>query len=255
MSFDPNLRASTYGAGTASQAALDEGLRKHMLAIYNYMGTGLALSAFVALAINLFPAINGIFYSTGQTAAGDLVRQPNMLFFVASFAPLGMLLIAMFMRNMSAGATQAFFWAFTALQGVSFSLWLEVYAGGDVVLAFFVTSVSFLGLSLYGYTTKQNLSAMGSFLIMGVIGLLVLSLVNIFVASTLLMNIIAAAGILIFAGLIAYDTQRLKDEYIGGVGQAGADVRTSHAVWGALSLYINFINLMQFILYFLGNRE
>lgn len=233
----------------ASSAEIDEGLRKYMLSIYNYLTVGLVLSGFVAYVVANVPAVNAIFY---QTVDGRLAGYTG-LGMIAIFAPLGILLFASFgMRNASARATQIMYFLFTALQGIGLAVLLQIYTGESVARAFFVTAAAFGGLSLYGYTTRRNLSGFGSFLIMGLIGLIIASVVNIFLASAMMTFVISAAGVLIFAGLIAYDTQRLKNAYAEGMGH---ESETKLVVWGALSLYINFINLMQFLLMFLGNRE
>ncbi|MEM1399735.1 MAG: Bax inhibitor-1/YccA family protein [Pseudomonadota bacterium] len=234
---------------TVDQAQLDEGLRKFMLSVYNYMGMGLLISGLVAYAVAEMPALNALFYNTVD---GRLVGYTG-LGMVAMFAPLGILLFAMFgMRNASAQATQIMYWAFVGLQGIGLAVLLQIYTDASVARAFFTTAAAFGALSIYGYTTNRNLSAFGSFLIMGVIGLILASLINLFFPSAMMTFVISVAGVLIFAGLIAYDTQRLKNEYVAGMGH---EAETKVAVWGALSLYINFINLMQFLLMFLGNRE
>jgi FtsH-binding integral membrane protein len=155
--------------------------------------------------------------------------------------------------RMTAATTQLFYWAYVALQGVSIGMLMQVYTGESFYRVFFITGAAFAGLSLFGYTTKKNLSGFGNFLMVGLIGIVLLSVVNIFVGSSMLHFIIGIVGILVFAGLIAFDTQRIKEEY----SQAAmhGDAGTTHAVWSALGLYINFMNLFQFLLQFLGNRE
>lgn len=244
-----NQRGATAVRSGVDQAQLDEGLRQYMLSIYNYLSVGLVLSGFVAYSVANVPAINSLFY---QTVDGQLVGYTG-LGMIAIFAPLGLLLFASFaMRKASARSTQLMYLAFVSLQGVGLAVLLQVYTGESVARAFFITAAAFGGLSIYGYTTHRSLSGFGSFLIMGVIGLIIASIVNIFMASAMMSFVISAAGVLIFAGLIAYDTQRLKNAYAEGMGY---ETETKLAVWGALSLYINFINLMQFLLMFMGNRE
>ena len=236
-------------SGVIDRAEVDEGLRSYMLRIYNYMGTGLAVSGLVAWLIAHTSIGDMFFVMEGGQRLGF-----NLLGMIGMFAPLGLLLVASFAgRNWSARATQAMYWAFVALQGIGLSILLMVYTGESVVRVFFITAAAFGGLSLYGYTTKKNLSAMGSFMIMGLIGLIIASIVNIFLASSMLAFIIAAVGVLVFAGLIAYHTQSAKEEYLAGLGSP--DHETRAAVWSALALYISFINLFQFLLMFLGNRE
>lgn len=252
MAFGPQNRFATWQGRTIDQAAIDVGLRQHMLRVYNLMATGLAISGLVAWLI-ASTAFGSVFFHVVPTYGGYGVLRPTLLGYIGMFAPLGILLIASFTaQRMSAGATQAMYWAFVALQGIGLSVLLQAYTGASVVRVFFITAGAFAGLSLYGYTTRRSLSGFGSFLVMGLIGLVIASIVNIFLASNMLQFVIAAAGVLIFSGLIAYDTQRIKEEYVEGMGREAA---TKTAVWAALSLYINFINLFQFLLYFLGNRE
>ncbi len=244
----PNRYAATR-AGTVDQAQIDEGLRAYMLRVYNYMATGLAISGLVAWGVANVPAVTGIFF---VTEAGRLVGI-TPLGLIAQFAPLAMLLIAAFaMRSPSAKGSEIFYWAFVAINGVGLSILLMVYTGESVIRTFFITGAAFAGLSLYGYTTKRSLSGFGSFLIMGLIGLLIASVVNIFLASSMLQFVIACAGVLIFAGLTAFYTQEIKNAY---AETASHDEQTVTAVWGALSLYIAFVNLFQFLLMFLGQRE
>ena len=242
-------------AGALDRAEVDAGLRAYMLRVYNYMGTGLAVSGLVAWLVANVPAVTQIFYvQVGVTLSGAPVYSPTMLGLIGMFAPLAILLFGVFAgRNWGAGTVQAMYWAFVGLQGIGLAILLMVYTGESVVRVFFITAAAFGGLSLYGYTTKKNLSGLGTFLIMGVIGLLIAMVVNIFLDSSTLQFIIASVGVLVFSGLIAYDTQRIKDGYVAGLG--GGDTETKAAVWSALALYINFINLFQFLLMFLGNRE
>ncbi len=229
-------------------AEYDEGLRQHMLKVYNYLAGGLALSAVVALAVINTPLL-GLFY----TVQGGQVVGMSLLGMIAMFAPLVMIVVAMFgLRNASLGATQAFYWAFVAVMGVGLSVTLLAYTGESVVRVLFITAASFAGLSLFGYTTKKSLAGFGSFLFMGLIGLILASVVNIFLQSSAMQFVIAAAGVLIFAGLIAWETQRIKEEYSASWGE---EANAKSAVWGALHLYISFINLFRFLLYFLGQQR
>jgi len=253
MAIGPQNRYATYAGGQAvDQAAIDEGLRAHMLRIYNYMATGLAISGLVALAV-AYTSLGEIFFARQAIPGGGVAIQPTIFGWIGIFAPLGILLIAAFAgRNWSAGATQAMYWAFVALQGIGLSILFHTYTDASIASVFFITAAAFAGLSLYGYTTKRSLSGLGSFLIMGLIGLIIAAVVNIFLQSDMMQFVIAAAGVLIFSGLIAYDTQRIKEEYVAGMER---DTQTKLAIWAALALYINFINLLQFLLYFLGQRE
>jgi uncharacterized protein len=237
-------------AGTITdQAAFDVGLRAHMVRVYNYMASGLALSGIVAFAVFNFGEVASLFF---QVERGYVVGM-NMLGWVAIFAPLGLLLMVSFRaQSMSVGAVQAVYWAVTALMGVSLSLLLFRYTGASVARTFFVTAAAFGALSLYGYTTKRDLTAMGKFLFMGLIGLILAGLVNMIWPSGTMSFIISAAGVLIFSGLIAYDTQKIKEQYAGAWG---TDTAEKVAIFGALSLYLDFVNLFQFLMMFLGQRR
>ncbi|MEI6203536.1 MAG: Bax inhibitor-1/YccA family protein [Enhydrobacter sp.] len=241
-------------AGTADQA-FDVGLRAHMIRVYNYMASGLALSGIVAFALFASPELRGIFFETGLTRGGNvMIVGLNVLGWVAILAPIGLLLLVGFRAaQMSVAGVQAVYWAVTALMGVSLSLLLFRYTGASVARTFFVTAASFGALSLYGYTTKRDLTAMGKFLFMGLIGLMLASLVNMFFPSGTMNFIISVAGVLIFSGLIAYDTQKIKEQYAEAYGR---DVAEKVAIFGALSLYLDFVNLFQFLMSFLGqNRD
>ncbi len=250
MVYDTQREQFARARTTARPAAeVDAGLRSYMLRIYNYMASGLVLSGIVAMAV-IYTPLAQVFYQV--TPAGQLAGLSG-LGMIAVFAPLGLLLIAMFAgQRMSATAVQGLYWAFVTLQGVSLSTLLLVYTGESVVRVFFITAGAFAALSLYGYTTKKDLSGFGKFLFMGLIGIVIAAVVNIFMQSAMMQFVISAIGVLVFSGLIAYDTQAIKERYYESMG---ADDQTKLAVFSALALYLNFINLMQFLLYFLGNRE
>mgnify|MGYP002780668366 CR=1 FL=1 len=225
--------------GLDARTTFDEGLRRHMLSIYNYMTSGVLLSGIVAmLAANSGLALAMM----GSPLRWLVILSPIAIVFAMSFGA----------NKFSKTALQAMFWTFAVLMGLSLSTIFLVYTGGSIAATFFATAAAFAGLSLFGYTTKKSLSGWGSFLIMGVVGLLVASVVNIFLQSPALMYAVSFLGVLIFAGLTAYDTQRLKEEYayLKGTEFAGKAV-----ILGALSLYLDFINMFQFLLAFLGNRE
>ncbi|MBL8674825.1 MAG: Bax inhibitor-1/YccA family protein [Rhodospirillales bacterium] len=243
-----------YGATTIDQAAFDAGLRAHMLRVYNYMASGLALSGIVALALFSSPDIAGIFFQTRVLASGrSVVTGLNLLGWVAILAPLGLMLLTSFRAHkMSVPAIHAVYWSITALMGVSLSLLLFRYTGASVARTFFITAAAFGGLSLYGYTTKRDLSGWGKFLMMGVIGLVIASIVNLIWPMGALSFIISAVGVLIFSALIAYDTQSIKQQYSEAYG---TDVQEKLAVFGALSLYLDFVNLFQFLMSFFGEKE
>jgi len=230
--------SSRMNAGFAS-AAFDAGLRKYMLSIYNYMASGVLLSGIVAL----------LFVQSGMAA--QVFVTP--LRWLVVLAPLGFVIaMSAGMNRMSAGKLQACFWGFAVAMGLSMSSILLVYTGASIALSFFATAGAFAGLSLVGYTTKRNLSGMGSFLIMGLFGLIIASLVSMFFHVPGLGFAISVLGVLIFAGLTAYDTQRLKATY---VQVAGTPYVEKVAIMGALSLYLDFINMFQFLLSFMGDRR
>ena len=245
----PNFGTFNRAGTVADQAAFDVGLRAHMVRVYNYMASGLALSGIVAFAVFNFEGIAALFFQV----QGGYVVGLNTLGWVAIFAPLGLLLLVSFRaQSMSVGAVQAVYWAVTALMGVSLSLLLFRYTGASVARTFFVTAAAFGALSLYGYTTKRDLSAWGKFLFMGLIGLILAGLVNMFWPSGTMSFIISAVGVLIFSALIAYDTQKIKEQYAEAWG---TDVVEKVAIFGALSLYLDFVNLFQFLMSFLGQER
>lgn len=243
--LDPRLGAFRAQAPGAVDAGYDAGLRSYMLSIYNYMASGVLLTGIVALLVYSTPALFAVFFNQ--------VGAPTMMGWVAMLSPLAIILAMNFgLARMSEGTLKALFWGFAALMGVSMSTIFARYTGASIAQTFFVTAAAFGGLSLYGYTTKKDLSAMGRFFMMGLIGIIVASLANIFFKSGSLQLAINILGVVIFAGLTAYDTQRLRELYYQ---VAGSDFAGKSAVLGALTLYLNFINLFQFLLSFMGNRE
>jgi FtsH-binding integral membrane protein len=233
----------------ADQAAFDVGLRQHMLRVYNYMGSGLVLSGIVAYGLFASPQLASLFFEI----EGNRVAGLNVLGWIAIFAPLGLLLLTSVRAGrMSVGAARAVYWAVTALMGVSLSLLLFQFTGASVARTFLVTAAAFGALSLFGYTTKRDLGAVGKFLFMGLIGIILASLVNLIWPSGTMSFVISVAGVLIFSGLIAYDTQRIKDQYAGAWG---SEVAEKVAIFGALSLYLDFVNLFQFLMMFMGQRR
>jgi len=249
--FDPRATASPQpssgvaGVGRDS-VAFDAGLRSHMLSVYNYMASGVLLTGIVAMLFAKSSLINLIINpATGQSTP---------LFWVALFAPLALVFALSFgINRMSAGTAQILFWVYAGLIGVQFSSLFVVYTGTSIAQTFFAVAAAFAGLSLYGYTTKKDLSGWGSFLIMGVVGLFVALLINLFLQSPALQLAISAIGVLIFAALVAYDTQKIKSMYyvVAGHGEAMA----KSAIMGALTLYIDFINMFLFLLRFMGDRR
>jgi uncharacterized protein len=255
--------ASPFGraAGRVDSATIDAGLRSYMLRIYNYMTIGLAITGFAALGVYM-----GAVTTDSAAAAARVGNTMLTNFGVAMFvsplkwvfilAPLVMVFAISFGINRLKPATaQMLFWAFAALMGVSLSSIFLVYTHTSIVRVFFITAATFGALSLYGYTTKRDMSGMASFLFMGLIGVVIASVVNLFVASTMLQFIVSVVGVLVFAGLTAYDTQRLKNDYIYGYASTGGDVAERAAITGALSLYLNFINLFTLLLQLLGQKE
>ncbi|URD62175.1 Bax inhibitor-1/YccA family protein [Sphingomonas sp. KRR8] len=223
------------------RAARDVGLRSYMLSVYNYMASGVLLTGIVAYALAASGIAEGIFFNGG------------ILRWVVLFAPLIMIMVmGVRMQRMSTGGAQAFFWAFAAVMGVSMSVIPLIYSGTSIAQTFFATAIAFMSLSLWGYSTKKDLSAFGTFLIMGVVGLIVVMLLNMFIRSDALSMVISAVGVLLFAGLTAYDTQKIKSMY---AYVAGTDMMGKTAIMGALTLYLDFINMFQFLLSFMGDRR
>ena len=234
-------------AGVQSGAMIDEGLRSYMLKVYNLMALGLAITGIVAYASFAMAFDNGQLTSFGQA----IYLSP--LKWVVMLAPLAMVFFLSFrIHKMSVGAAQTTFWVYAGLMGLSLSSIFLIYTGPSITQTFFVTAASFGALSLFGYTTKRDLSAMGSFLIMGLFGLIIASLVNIFLQSSALEFAISAIGVLVFAGLTAWDTQKIKESYYEA---DGAEMVGRKAIMGALTLYLDFINLFLFLLRFMGNNR
>jgi len=227
-------------AGRAiDQAQYDEGLRQHMLRVYNYMFVGLVITGLVA------------FFGASSGLAAAVYGTP--LRWVVMLAPLAFVFILSWnFHKLSFATLQGLFFAFAALMGLSLMYIFLAYTGASIARVFFITSAMFAATSLYGYTTKKDLSSMGSFMFMGLIGIVIAGLVNIFLQSSALQFAISFIGVIVFVGLTAWDTQRIKEEYAEGYGAEG---NGKLAVMGALGLYLNFINLFQFLLHLLGNRE
>jgi uncharacterized protein len=258
--FDRNA-ATAFGRPLtrAEAAVVDEGLRAYMLRVYNYMVLGLAITGVAALGIYMLsvttdPAlIVHKFRNIGLTSIG------YTLFFtpvkwIVMLAPLALVFFLSFrIQNMRPATAQLTFWIYAALVGVSLGSIFLIYTHTSIVRVFFITAASFGALSLWGYTTNRDLTGMGSFLIMGLFGIIIASLVNIFLVSSMMQWIISVVGVLVFAGLNAYDTQRLKNEYIYGAMDGEVMERT--AIMGALSLYLDFLNLFTMLLQLMGTRD
>ena len=236
MAFETDKRV--FG-GTAQQGAIDEGLRAYMLRVYNYMTIGLVVTGLVALLTASSPAAMNAIYGTP-------------LKWLVMLAPLGFVMFLSFgIHRMSFMTAQAVFWVFCTVMGVSLSYIFMVYTGGSIARVFFITAGAFAGLSLFAYTTKKDLSGMGTFLFMGLIGIIIASVVNIFLASSALHFAISVIGVLVFSGLTAYDTQNIKNEYSEFHDQETAG---KLAIMGSLRLYLDFINLFIMLLRLFGNR-
>jgi hypothetical protein len=241
--FDPRATAAPHTATTAGRegVAFDAGLRSYMLSVYNYMASGVLLTGIVAM----------LFASSGFAAA--ILGGPGLLKYVIIFSPLAFILVLSFgINRLSTGAMQLLFWAFATVMGLSMSSIFLVYTGTSIAQTFFATAAAFVSLSLWGYTTKKDLSGFGTFLIMGVVGLLVAMIINIFLQSSAMALAISAIGVLLFAGLTAYDTQRIKSLYFY---VQGTDMMGKTAIMGALSLYLDFVNMFTFLLSFMGQRD
>lgn len=243
-----NYQTARASAGIRT-AEIDEGLRAHMNKVYGTMSVGLLMTAGVAWAVGSNDALLSIFRNPATL-------QPNILGWIAMFLPLIMVFaFGAMIKRLSAAGAQLFFYVFASAMGLSISWIFAAFTDISIAQTFLVTSISFAGLSLWGYTTKKDISGWGSFLIMGVIGLIVASIVNIFLGSPAIMFAIAVLGVLIFAGLTAHDTQKIKTDYIQHAQAMDREWLAKSAIMGALNLYLDFINLFMFLLHFLGNRE
>jgi FtsH-binding integral membrane protein len=235
--------------GVGARAQIDAGLRAHMNKVYGLMSVAMLVTAGVAWAVG---SSDQLFSFLRNPATGSM----TILGWVAMFLPLGMVFaFGALINRMSAAGAQLFFYAFAAAMGLSLAWIFQVFTGVSIAQTFLITSIAFASLSLYGYTTKRDLSAMGTFLMMGLVGLLVAMVVNIFIASSALAFAISVIGVLIFAGLTAYDTQRIKTDYIQHAVSMDQEWLAKSAIMGALNLYMDFINLFMFLLQFMGNRE
>ncbi len=229
--------------------SIDQGLRTYMNKVYSTMSIGMLLTFAVAWAIGTSPALLGLFRNPATL-------QPNILGWIVMFAPLIMVFAFGAMINrLSAAGAQTFFYVFASVMGLSLSWIFVAFTGFSIAQVFLVTSISFAGLSLWGYTTKKDISGWGSFLIMGVIGLIVASIINIFLGSPAIMFAISILGVLIFAGLTAYDTQNIKNTYIQHAQSGDSEWLGKAAIMGALNLYLDFINMFMFLLQLMGNRN
>jgi FtsH-binding integral membrane protein len=232
----------------ATQDQIDQGLRAYMLSVYNYMASGVALTGIVSWLI-ANTSLNSLFFTVNARG----MMEPNILTWGSMLVSIGMVFfLSMRLEKIQASTAQALFWAYAALNGVWLASIFSAYTGESIVRVFFISAASFAALSLYGYTTKRDLSAFGSFLMMGLFGIVIASVVNIFLGSSMLGFVISAVGVLVFAGLTAYDTQKIKDMYLEA---DCASTASKKAIMGALNLYLDFINLFLMLLRFFGDRR
>ncbi len=237
---DPRMTAGAAAASVGTRdASVDAGLRSYMLSVYNYMASGVLLTGIVAL----------LFANSGLAA--QVLNSP--LRWLIMLAPLGFVMVLSFgINRLSTSTAQALYWGFAVVMGLSLSSIFLVYTGQSIATTFFATAAAFAGLSLYGYTTKRDLSALGTFLIMGLVGLVIAMVINIFLQSSVMQMVISFVGVLLFAGLTAYDTQKIKSMYYV---VAGSDMMGKSVIMGALTLYLDFVNMFTFLLQFMGDRR
>ncbi len=236
----PGVGLQGMGARAAEHAVVDEGLRRYMLHVYNYMASGLLLTGIVAYLVSTSPTLlNAIFGTPLQ--------------WVVMLAPLGLVFfMSARIHKMSTAAAQATYWVYAALVGVMISYIFIAYTQETIFRAFFYAAGAFGAMSLFGYTTKKDLSGLGSFLFIGLIGIIIASVVNLFIGSTMIQWVVSVIGVLVFAGLTAYDTQKIKEMYYVGDGDA---VAAKKSIMGALKLYLDFLNMFLFLLYLFGGRD
>jgi uncharacterized protein len=239
--YDSDTRRTSHGIAPpwSAGAQIDAGLRAHMQRVYGYMAGGLALTGIVAYAA----AASGFYQSIADTG----------LIWIVMLAPLGFVLALSFgIERMSAGTATVLFWIYAAVMGLSLGGIFLVFTGASIARVFFITAATYGAMSLYGYTTRTDLSGFGSFLLMGLIGIVIASLVNIFVGSSVLQFVISIIGVIVFVGLTAYDTQRIKEMYLES---DSAEIASKKALLGALALYLDFINLFMMLLQLFGQRR
>ena len=246
-------RQNIFQATSAKTAVWDAGLRAYMLKVYNYMATGVLLTGIISvISFKLSADINASGQIIALTNYGNAIFNSGLKWLVM-LAPLAVIFYMSFgINKMSTSKAQTVFWIFTILMGLSLSWVLIVFTGVSVARVFFITSATFGAMSIYGYTTKRDLTKLGSFLMMGLIGIIIASLVNIFLKSTMMHFVISILGVLIFVGLTAYDTQKIKNMYSAS---ATIEVSGKKAIMGALTLYLDFINLFIMLLRLFGQRR
>lgn len=254
-----NYQTRVAAAGARADSAIDEGLRAYMLKVYNLMALGLAITGVAALATMMMATTKDPATAVATLANGKMLTSFGVALYgsplkwVVMLAPLGMVFfLSARIQTMSVSGAQTAFWVFAGLMGLSLSSIFLVFTAQSIVQTFFITAAAFGALSLWGYTTRRDLTGMGTFLVMGVFGLIIAMVVNIFLQSSALQFAISSIGVLVFAGLTAYDTQKIKEMYFEGDEVLVAGRK---AIMGALTLYLDFINLFTFMLQFMGNRE
>jgi FtsH-binding integral membrane protein len=257
MAFTPQYGAYPPASAATNAAVIDTGLRAYMLRVYNWMSSGLVLTGVVAYAIASIPGLHVLFFRDVVGQFGQIAHeQPTALAMIAVFAPLGFVLVlSLGVNKLSTTAAQTLFWLFCGVMGASLSSIFIAYTSESIYRVFFITAGTFGAMSLWGYTTKSDLSRMGSFLMMGLVGIIIAGLVNFFLQSSALQFAISLIGVMVFTGLTAYDTQRIKADYVQFAYAAGMDGANKRSVYDALSLYLNFINLFMLLLQLLGNRN
>jgi uncharacterized protein len=237
---NPAPRSTEIVTARMSQAAIDAGLRQFMISVYNYMASGLALTGIVA-------------YAAAETGLYTSLIDTPILFWGVTLAPLALVLLLSFrIEKMSLGTAKTAFWAYAALVGLSLSGIFFVYTGTSIARTFFITAATFLAMSLFGYTTRADLARTASFLLMGLVGIIIASIVNVFFASSIVQLAISVIGVIVFVGLTAYDTQRIKEIYLNSDSPAIAGKK---AIMGALALYLDFLNLFILLMQLTGNRR
>ena len=256
MAFSPEYRTYSRASAATTAAVLDAGLRAYMLRVYNWMMSGLVLTGIVAYVIAYYPPLHALFYQDVMTPMGVIHNRPTALAMISIFAPLAFVLVlSMGVNRLSVGAAQTLFWLFCASMGASLTNIFLAYTGESIVRVFFITAATFAGMSVYGYVTRADLSRMGSFMIMGLWGIIIAALVNMFLQSSGLQFAISVIGVVVFTGLTAYDTQRIKSDYVQFAYAEGTELAAKRSVYDSLSLYLNFINLFMLLLQLMGNRN
>jgi len=256
MAYSPDYRAAPrFGAGTAQAAVLDHGLRAYMLRVYNWMSSGLLLTAIIAYAV-ANTGLRDAFYHPVIGSFGQMVMRPTALSTICMFAPLGFVMVLTFgVNRLSRSAAQGLYWAFCGVMGASMANIFLVYTQGSIASTFLVTAGMFAGMSIWGYTTKRDLTRMGSFLMMGLFGIILAMLLNLFLHSGALAFAVSIIGVVVFTGLTAWDTQRIKVNYMNFAYAEGPDQAAKRSVYDALNLYLNFINLFMMLLQLTGSRN